>query len=76
MVPCSAGRYPLEALLEDCRAYVKTTGRRPTFEYTLLAGINDSIAQVCRLLGAVRFAVQFAGLQEADVHGAEAEALS
>ena len=45
-VRCSAGRYPLEALLEDCRAYVKTTGRRPTFEYTLLAGVNDSIAQV------------------------------
>ena len=43
---CSAVRYPLEALIEDCRAYVKTTGRRPTFEYTLLAGVNDSLAQV------------------------------
>ncbi len=37
----SAKAYPLEALLEDCREYVKITGRRVTFEYILLAGLND-----------------------------------
>ena len=37
----SARRYPLEALLDDCREYVQLTGRRVTFEYILLAGLND-----------------------------------
>jgi 23S rRNA (adenine2503-C2)-methyltransferase len=37
----SADRYPLADLLTDCREYVKQTGRRVTFEYILLAGVND-----------------------------------
>ena len=37
----SAKRYPLNALLDECREYVKITGRRVTFEYILLAGLND-----------------------------------
>lgn len=37
----SARQYPLEALLDECRDYVKITGRRVTFEYILLAGLND-----------------------------------
>ena len=37
----SAKRYTLEALLNDCREYVQLTGRRVTFEYILLAGVND-----------------------------------
>lgn len=37
----SAGHYPLEALLEECREYVQLTGRRVTFEYILLAELND-----------------------------------
>ncbi|BAU12936.1 23S rRNA m(2)A-2503 methyltransferase [Leptolyngbya sp. NIES-3755] len=37
----SARQYPLEALLDECREYVKLTGRRVTFEYILLAGVND-----------------------------------
>jgi 23S rRNA (adenine2503-C2)-methyltransferase len=37
----SAKRYPLEALLEECREYVQLTNRRVTFEYILLAGLND-----------------------------------
>ncbi|MBL1173516.1 23S rRNA (adenine(2503)-C(2))-methyltransferase RlmN [Pantanalinema sp. GBBB05] len=37
----SARHYPLEALLEECREYVQITGRRVTFEYILLAGLND-----------------------------------
>ena len=40
LVP-SARAYPLEALLEDCVFYFKTTGRRVSFEYTLLAAVND-----------------------------------
>ncbi len=37
----SARPYPLEDLLEECREYVQITGRRVTFEYILLAGLND-----------------------------------
>jgi 23S rRNA (adenine2503-C2)-methyltransferase len=37
----SANHYPLSQLLADCREYVKITGRRVTFEYILLAGVND-----------------------------------
>ncbi|MBW4582956.1 MAG: 23S rRNA (adenine(2503)-C(2))-methyltransferase RlmN [Tildeniella nuda ZEHNDER 1965/U140] len=37
----SARHYPLEALLDECRDYVQITGRRVTFEYILLAGLND-----------------------------------
>ncbi|MGB3495717.1 MAG: 23S rRNA (adenine(2503)-C(2))-methyltransferase RlmN, partial [Elainellaceae cyanobacterium] len=37
----SASRYPLSALFDECREYVKSTGRRVTFEYILLAGVND-----------------------------------
>ncbi|MGB7440336.1 MAG: 23S rRNA (adenine(2503)-C(2))-methyltransferase RlmN [Coleofasciculaceae cyanobacterium] len=40
LVP-SARRYPLDALIDDCRKYVKLTGRRVSFEYILLAGVND-----------------------------------
>ena len=40
LVP-SARHYSLAALLADCRDYVATTGRRVTFEYIVLAGVND-----------------------------------
>jgi 23S rRNA (adenine2503-C2)-methyltransferase len=37
----SAKSYPLGALMDDCKSYFLETGRRVSFEYTLLAGIND-----------------------------------
>lgn len=37
----SAVHYPLSELLNDCKEYVNITGRRVTFEYVLLAGVND-----------------------------------
>lgn len=37
----SAKAYPLEALMGDCKNYLISTKRRVSFEYTLLAGIND-----------------------------------
>lgn len=45
----SAKAYPMDALLTDCVAYNAATGRRITFEYTLLAGVNDSEAQARQL---------------------------
>ena len=38
----TAGAYPLDVLLEDCRRYLKVTGRRVSFEYILLGGLNDA----------------------------------
>ncbi len=35
-------RYPIDELLGACLRYYKTTGRRISFEYTLIAGKNDS----------------------------------
>lgn len=37
----SAKKYTLDHLLDECRDYVQVTGRRVTFEYVLLAGVND-----------------------------------
>lgn len=37
----SAQQYPLTELLDECREYVATTGRRVTFEYIVLSGLND-----------------------------------
>ena len=33
--------YPMEQLIEACRAYGQATSRRVTFEYTLVKGVND-----------------------------------
>ncbi len=50
----TAKAYPLEELLEDCRAYVAQTGRRVSFEYVLLAGINDQPRHAAELAQRVR----------------------
>lgn len=34
--------------MKDCENFLEVTGRRVTFEYTLLAGVNDSAAQVSK----------------------------
>ena len=48
LVP-SARAYPLNALMTDCRAYFDATGRRISFEYTLLAGMNDAPSHAVEL---------------------------
>jgi len=35
-------RYPLERLLDATKLYIERTGRRVTFEYALIDGLNDS----------------------------------
>jgi 23S rRNA (adenine2503-C2)-methyltransferase len=42
-------KYPLEELLAACRDYIAATGRQVTFEYVLLAGVNDTTAYAHRL---------------------------
>ncbi|MFZ4565329.1 MAG: 23S rRNA (adenine(2503)-C(2))-methyltransferase RlmN [Prochlorococcaceae cyanobacterium] len=39
----SARSYAYEQLLEDCRHYVAISGRRVSFEYILLGGLNDQL---------------------------------
>ncbi len=48
LIPISA-RYPLDDLVAACRGYANRTKRRVTFEYLLLAGVNDSRAQAAAL---------------------------
>ena len=42
-------RYGVSELLDACRAYFVATGRRISFEYTLIAGKNDSPANAQKL---------------------------
>lgn len=35
-------KYPIEVLLKACKEYGKKTGRRVSFEYTLIKNVNDS----------------------------------
>ncbi|MDO4261796.1 MAG: 23S rRNA (adenine(2503)-C(2))-methyltransferase RlmN [Eubacteriales bacterium] len=37
-----ANKYGLEEVLDACRYYFERTGRRITFEYSLVGGVNDS----------------------------------
>ncbi len=47
-------KYPLEKLLEACRQYHPAPGRRITFEYILIKGINDSEDDAERLAKMLR----------------------
>ncbi len=53
-----ANRYSIRELMAACREYYQKTGRRLTFEYSLIAGVNDSqedaelLAGLARPLGA------------------------
>lgn len=47
-------KYPLGILLKTCRAYTEKTGRRITFEYTLVNGVNDSDGDADRLCTLLR----------------------
>jgi 23S rRNA (adenine2503-C2)-methyltransferase len=47
-------RHPLGELLAACRAFPVRQGRRITFEYVLLAGVNDALEDARRLPGLLR----------------------
>lgn len=46
--------YPLEQLIPACRAYQKDTGRRVSFEYALVRGVNDSAEAARQLADLIR----------------------
>ena len=39
----SARNYEIENIIEDCKQYVRDTGRRVSFEYLMLGGVNDKL---------------------------------
>ena len=43
MIIPSAKNYNIRNIIEDCRQFVKKTGRRVSFEYLMLNGVNDKI---------------------------------
>ncbi|MFA6947667.1 MAG: 23S rRNA (adenine(2503)-C(2))-methyltransferase RlmN [Eubacteriales bacterium] len=47
-------KYPLSELLSACRRYFDVTGRRISFEYTLIEGKNDSPESADRLASLLR----------------------
>lgn len=47
-------RYPLAALIEACADYVEATGRRLSFEWALIDGINDRPADAAELVELAR----------------------
>lgn len=49
-----ANQYSLKELMETCRYYFQQTGRRITFEYSLVGGVNDTQEDAEQLITLVR----------------------
>ena len=49
-----ANRYSIAELMEACAYYFEKTGRRITFEYSLVGGVNDTDEDAARLSALAR----------------------
>ena len=49
-----ANKYSLKEVLEACKYYFEKTGRRITFEYSLVAGVNDTKEDAKELIGLIK----------------------
>ena len=47
-------KYPIKELMTACRDYFNKTGRRITFEYSLINGINDSEDNALELIDLIK----------------------
>ena len=48
-----ANKYEIHEVIDACRYYFEQTGRRITFEYSLVGGVNDTdedVRNLCRLI--------------------------
>ena len=45
----SAKNYHIKNIVDDCREFVRNTGRRVSFEYLMLNGVNDQLEQADEL---------------------------
>ncbi len=53
-------KYPLHELLDACKKYIAATKRQVTFEYVLLAGVNDTFTHAQQLADLLAPLKQFA----------------
>ena len=49
-----ANKYSIHEILEACRYYFDKTGRRISFEYSLVAGVNDNLSEAEELAGLLK----------------------
>lgn len=49
-----ANKYEIHELVEACREYFANTGRRVTFEYSLVSGVNDGAKDAVQLAGLLK----------------------
>lgn len=49
-----ANRYKLADVLDACRTYFEATGRRLTFEYSLVSGVNDNLQEAKALVNLLK----------------------
>ena len=54
MIIPSAKNYNIENIVNDCRDFVKKTGRRVSFEYLMLKGVNDQIEHADELSNLIK----------------------
>ncbi len=47
-------KFPIEELMSACDYYIQKTGRRISFEYTLISGVNDNLKEADRLADLLR----------------------
>ena len=47
-------KYPLDKLLDACNIYTLSTGRRITYEYALIEGVNDTKEHAERLISLLK----------------------
>ncbi len=54
MIIPSAKHYQIENIIEDCKQFVRDTGRRVSFEYLMLSGINDKLEHANELINLLK----------------------
>ena len=54
MIIPSATNYEIKNIIEDSKQFVKDTGRRVSFEYLMLGGVNDKIEHANELSNLLR----------------------
>lgn len=47
-------KYSIAEIIESCKYYIEKTGRRITFEYTLIKGVNDQLEDIIELHNILR----------------------
>ena len=54
MIIPSAKNYDIKNIIEDCKQFVRDTGRRVSFEYLMLSGVNDKLEHANELSNLLR----------------------